>query len=297
MAKSFFTLGIISLLLIAILFSGCISPRSTSTNADNNQYTVKPTRISTGQVINPTTIPTIHNPITGSNTTYVEPVFAIGQIASSSPTSSSGLGIVDYNSVINMYGTLEVKKNNAGNGWYTDGYPLIIWKPVSDVNNKYKTTINVKINPTDLPEFDVTKQTTIILSTPCDLVGDWEVQKGKENYIYKFRLDNKVVRQSENQTYVGDWITVRSKDGRDFVIRWGYGPSNVSANYIEKITLSSNYGSFTLKDNYGQSGNGKWIGLIPSWKEEYDKANSDKEKIASMGSDCYKWLGGGEWYN
>jgi len=291
---------IIGLILILLIISaGCIKPpfENSGTSSGNDQQSSEKT--TTGSIVSPTITTGVAiingNNITISNGNNITPNFKVGQIASKSSTATSGLAIVDYNSATGMYGTKEVKKNSKGDGWYTDGYQLLTWKDVATVDKDYKYVINLIINPTDIPEYDVTKEVNVFLSTPCDLVGDWNVNKGAS--IYKFRLDNIVVNQTGNQTLIGDWVTVTSKDKRDFVIRWRYPPYPNSANYMEKITLSSDYSKFDSIDNYGYKKTATWIGIVPSWKAELDKAKPDKQAEIQSGTDCYKWLGGGEWYN
>lgn len=271
----------------------CSPPSSSNATSNNNQK--QTTKYGQQQIITlPTTIPPI-NDLFGTNISNLTPNFRVGQIAQKSSGATTGLAIVDYNNVTGMYGTLEVKKNSKGNGWYTDGFQLIVWKGVTTVDKDYKFVLNFVVNPTDIPEYDSTKEVNVFLSQPCDLVGDWNVNKGAS--IYKFRLDNIVVNQTGNQTKIGDWKPVRSKDKRDFVINWHYGPSNDSANFMERITLSSDYSKFDSVNNYGYKTSATWIGVVPSWKAELDKANPEKQVEISAGADCYKWLGGDEWYN
>jgi len=293
MAK--FTLSIFSLILIFLIISaGCIHPPSSSNVTGDNQQ--QPTKSTQQQIITkPTTMPTNLTNISGPSTSNFTPNFGIGQIAQKSSGASTGLAIVDYNIATGMYGTLEVKKNSKGDGWYTEGFKLIEWKNVATVDKDYRFVVNFVINPTDIPEYDSTKEVNVFLSQPCDLVGDWNVNKGAS--IYKFRLDNIVVNQTGNQTTIGDWKPVRSKDKRDFVIYWRYGPSNDSANFMERITLSSDYSKFDSINNYGSKKTATWIGVVPSWKKELDKATPEKQEEISAGADCYKWLGGDEWYN
>jgi hypothetical protein len=277
-----YTVPAIALLLIfSIIAAGCINPPSSGNSNQNPKSTVRPTIKTTTPV-----------PVTESNIT---PLFKVGQIAAKSATAASGLAIVDYNKATGMYGTIEVQKNSKGDGWYTDGYQLKVWKKVADVDKGYKSSIYLTINPADLPVYDSTKAKNAYLSTPCDLVGDWSLNKGAT--IYKFRLDSVVVNQTGNQTLIGDWVPVESRDKRDFVIWWRYAPNPNSSNYMEKITLSSDYSKYNSIDNYGNKRTATWIGLIPSWKAELDKIKPEKQEQLGAGTDCYKWLGGNEWYN
>jgi hypothetical protein len=281
-----YTVPAIALLLIfSVIAAGCINPPTSGSSNQNQKTTVKPT-------VKRTLPASITSVVNESNIT---PLFKVGDIAAKSATANSGLAIVDYNKVTGMYGTIEIKKNSNGGGWYTDGYQLKVWKPVVEVDKGYKYSIYLTINPSDLPEYDPTIEKKIALSTPCDLVGDWSLNKGAT--IYKFRLDNIVVNQTGNQTLIGDWVPVQSKDKRDFVIRWRYAPNPNSANYMEKITLSSDYSRYNSIDNFGNKRTATWIGLIPSWKAELDKLKPEKQEQLGAGTDCYKWLGGNEWYN
>jgi hypothetical protein len=282
MAKIFPAIVII-ILIILVMSAGCIRTPSSSKGGTNQQSPLQYGAI--------TTLPTL----TAPPTVVPTPQLRIGQIAATSSTATTGIVIVDYNNATGMYGTKEVKKNGRGDGWYTDGYKLTIWKSVANVERDNKYAINLVINPSNIPEYDSTQEINVFLSAPCDLAGNWNVNNGKSTY--KFRLDNIVVNQTGNQTLIGDWVAVKSKDKRDFVIRWRSAPSPNSANYMEQITLSSDYSRFDSLDNYENRKTATWIGIIPSWKAELDKATPDRQAAYSSGTDCYKWIGGGEWYN
>jgi hypothetical protein len=295
MAKSILpAIGI--LLILLILLSGCVvKPPSSSNNGASGQQTPGPNS-PYHAIVTPTNTGAVKSLI--NNLTYesnVTPNFAIGQIALTSPTGSSGIAIIDYNNVTKMYGTLPVSKDSNGNSWHTDGYQLIEWKDVTDVDSKYKSYLNYVINPIYIPEWDPTKDKNVELGEPCDLAGDWSTNKGTS--VYMFRLDRIVVNKTGNQTLIGTWKPVNAKEGRTFVITWQYGPLNNSANYMEKITLTSDYAKFTGKNNYGDTLTGSWVGLIPSWKAELDKEKPENQAKIAVGADCYKWLGGDEWYN
>jgi hypothetical protein len=291
MAK--YLLPLITLLIIALVISaGCISPPKPGSQSNNNQQT---SGTSSGTKTTVKTTAKTTAKATPIPTPEIIPAFSVGQIALKSSGATTGLSIVDFNNDTKVYGTLEVKKDGSGNGWHTEGYQLIVWKPVSSVDKDYKFKVNYVVNPIDVPEYDPTKTKNVEPGTPCDLVGNWSMNKGTS--VYLFRLDRFVVNKAGNKTYIGTWKPVNDKDGRAFVITWRYGLTNTSPNLMERITLSSDYSKLDSVNNYGTKTSGTWIGLIPSWKAELDKANPDKQAEIAYGADCYKWLGGGDWYD
>jgi len=292
----------ISLILILLVISaGCTilppsSPRGSTTDHQSGKSPYSKTKFGTQTTV-PTPTPTIF------------PSFKINQIALKSSGVTSGLAIVDYNSDTQEYGTLPVTRNSKGAGWHTKGYQLIEWKKVSQVDEDYPSVLSFTVPPNSISDHDPTRPNLTISSEPCYLAGDWSVNKGAS--IYKFRLDGIVVNLTGNQTLIGQWTKIRStaqaanprqdhEGYRTYVIRWNYGPSPDSANYMDKLIVSSDCSKISGVNNYGnKSIDGTWIGLVPSWKGEAMKAKSETERnrIISSESDCTKWFGGGEWYN
>ena len=240
--------------------------------------------------------------------TPVIPNFKINQVALKTGGASSGLAIVDYNNITRQYGTLPVSKNSRGDGWHTKGYQLIEWRNISQIDSQYRAVLSYTIPPNSITDHDPTARELLpITSLACYLVGDWSVNKGSS--VYKFRLDNIVVKQTGNQIDVGYWDSIRStvqtsrppqshEGYRTFVIKWNYGPSLDHPNYIEKITLSADLSKISGVNNYGEKTmDGTWLGLVPSWKGEAVKAGSVKARDDILKtSDCTKWIGGGEWW-
>ena len=192
-------------------------------------------------------------------------------------------------------GRYPIVHDSKGDGWHTDGFQITTWKKFSTMHKDYKFIYSTSVSISQIPEYDPTVQNPNIFSSDaCDLVGDYSANKGAS--IYKFRMDRIVVNQTGNQTHVGTWNEVRSADKRRFFVQWDYTPTPNSSNYAQLITLSSDYSKFTGADNYGNKIDATWVGLVPSWKVELDKATLEEKPQVASNADCYRWLGGGEWY-
>ncbi len=264
----------LSLFMILILITaGCVTPPGSDKKA-----TVTPTKASTTKV---TTIPTA----SPTPAPPQLPMFTVGQIALTSKGGSSGLAIANSISAINMYGTIEVKREKIGNVvvWYTDGEQIITWKQYSAVDNKYKF-VEYGIDPTRIPFYKTGKELSVVQSGACYPLGDWNVNDGS---VYKLRADGFAVKQVANATQVGNdirighWRSLRTSEGRSYRIDWDYGPGGDYPLFIDKIEVSEDLTKFNGVDNYGRTFSGKWaysMGAIGSEKR------------------CSDWPGGNDWY-
>ena len=275
-----YTIPAIALFLIfLVIAAGCINTPSSSASNQNQKSTVKPTVKTTTPVTTETTI---------------APLFKVGDIAQTSSNARTGLAIVNYNTATQEYGTVPIVHDSKGDGWHTDGFQMTTWKKFSTMHKEYKFIYSTTVSILQIPDYDSTLQKpNVFSSAACDLVGDYSANKG--NTTYMFRMDRVVVNQTGNQTYIGTWSEVRSIDKRRFFIQWNYTLTPNSSNYAQMITLSSDYSKFTGKDNYGNNIDATWIGLVPSWKAELDKAKLEEIPEVASNADCYRWLGGNEW--
>lgn len=250
-----------------------MTPPGSDKKSETTQTTKATTKATTVPTASPTPVP------------RELPMFSIGQVALSSKGGSSGLAIVNSISAISMYGTIEVKREKIGNVnvWYTDGMQIITWKRYSDVDGKYKF-VEYGIDPVRIPYYKTGKELSVIQSSGCVPLGDWNVNDGS---VYKLRADGIAVKQVANETQIADdirigsWKTLWTSEGRSYSIAWDYGPGPDYPLYIDKIKVSDDLTKFDGVDNYGRKFTGNWafsIGAIGTEKR------------------CSDWPGGNEWW-